>query len=275
MRIDAHQHFWKYDPVRDSWINGEMDLLRRDFLPQDLKPLLQENGLDGCVGVQADQSEDETHFLLNLASQNAFIKGVVGWVDLSAKNIEKRLEYWSAFDKLKGFRHIIQGEPNDDFILNRDFCRGVSTLGRFGLTYDILVFPRHLPYVVKFLSKFPDQPFVIDHMAKPAIKAGEIMQWRKHLKEVAGFQNVYCKLSGMVTEAEPHNWAADDFKPYIDAAIECFGTGRVMFGSDWPVCNLSASYKQGCSILEENTSGLSGSEKDRLWGLNAKEFYNL
>ena len=275
MRIDAHQHFWKYDPVRDGWINSEMDVLRGDFLPGDLQPLLHENKIDGCVAIQADQSEDETRFLLDLASQYDFIKGVVGWVDLAADNIEERLAYWSTYDKLKGFRHIIQAEPDDDFILSEDFCRGVSGLGRFGFTYDILIFPRHLPSVVKFLNKFPDQPFVIDHMAKPYIGKGEISQWKEHLKQVSSFQNVYCKLSGMVTEADLRHWKTEDFKPYINAVIECFGIDRVMFGSDWPVCLLGATYNQSFWILEENTGDLTKSEKDKLWGENAVKFYNL
>ncbi|NEU06928.1 amidohydrolase family protein [Flavihumibacter sp. R14] len=275
MRIDAHQHFWKYNPVRDSWINSEMGVLRRDFLPGDLEPLLHENKIDACVAIQADQSEDESHFLLDLASQNDFIKGVVGWVDLSAGNIEERLAYWSTYDKLKGFRHIIQAELEDDFILNKDFCRGISRLGRFGFTYDILVFPKHLPFVLKFLSQFPDQPFVIDHIAKPNIREGGIIQWREQLRQVALFPNVYCKLSGMVTEADLHNWATEDFKPYIDAAIESFGIDRVMFGSDWPVCLLGAGYDQCRGILEENTRDLSMSEKDKLWGGNAMKFYRL
>jgi L-fuconolactonase len=275
MRIDSHQHFWEYNSVRDSWINSEMEVLRRNFLPQDLEPLLHANKIDGCVAIQADQSKDESHFLLQLASQNEFIKGVVGWVDLSADNIEERLAYWSTYAKLKGFRHIIQAEPNDEFILNKDFCRGVSNLERFGFTYDILVFPRHLPYLFKFLHQFPDQPFVIDHMAKPNIKAGEINLWRQNLKQVASFENVYCKLSGMVTEADLNNWTANDFRPYVDAVIEIFGIDRVMFGSDWPVCLLGANYDQCCEILEENTRDMGKSEKDKLWGGNAVKFYKL
>ena len=275
MKIDAHQHFWKFDPVRDNWISTDMDVLRQDFLPEDLRPLLHENGLSACIAVQADQSEDESHFLLNLASNNAEIVGVVGWVNLAAPNIYERLQYWSGFDNLKGFRHIIQAEPGDDFILNKDFCRGISLLERFGFTYDILVFPRHLPNVIEFVKKFPNQPFVVDHIAKPAIRDGEIITWKKCMKELAGFQNVYCKISGMVTEADPENWSIGDFKPYIDAVIEYFGIDRVMFGSDWPVCTLSASYKQCCLIVEDNTLDLTLLEKDKLWGDNARKFYNL
>lgn len=252
-----------------------MEVLRRDFLPLDLEPLLRENTIAGCVAVQADQSENETYFLLDLAGKYDFIKGVVGWVDLCAKNIEERLAYFSLFKKLKGFRHIIQGEPEKDFILRLDFCKGISRLRKFGFTYDILVFPEHLPYVPKFVNQFPDQLFVIDHMAKPFIRKGEIDEWKKHLKVVSAFQNVYCKLSGLVTEGDLTSWKPADFRPYIDAAIESFGIDRVMFGSDWPVCLQAASYKQSCLVLEQNTLHLSKAEKEKLWGLNAKKFYGL
>lgn len=275
MKIDSHQHFWKFDPVRDSWVDDNMAVIRRDFLPPDLEPLLQENKISGCVAVQADQSENETNFLLDLAAKYDFIKGVVGWVDLCAKNVEERLEYFSLFKKLKGFRHIIQGEPEQDFILRPDFCSGISGLKKFGFTYDILVFPEHLPYVLKFVTQFPDQLFVIDHMAKPFIRKGEIEEWKKDLKATAAFQNVYCKLSGMVTETDLTSWKPADFSPYIGAAIESFGIDRVMFGSDWPVCLMGASYKQCCLILDQNTLHLSRAEKEKLWGLNAKKFYGL
>lgn len=275
MKIDSHQHFWNFDAVRDSWISDKMKSLRRNFLPPDLEPLLRENRITGCVAVQADQSEDETRFLLDLAGKYDFIKGVVGWVDICGKNMEERLEHFSSFDKLKGFRHIIQGEPEKDFMLRLDFCRGISKLKKFGFRYDILIFPEHLPYVPRFLGQFPDQLFVINHLAKPLIRKGEIDEWKKNLKAVARFQNVYCKLSGMVTEADLALWKPADFKPYIDAVIESFGIDRVMFGSDWPVCLLGASYKQCCLILEQNTLDLSQSEKDELWGLNAARFYNL
>jgi L-fuconolactonase len=275
MRIDAHQHFWKYDPVRDGWINSEMCVLRRDFMPDDLAPILRENDIDGCIAVQADQSEDETHLLLNLSSKYEFIKGVVGWVDLAAGNIEERLEYWSGFDKLMGFRHIIQAEPDDSFMLRPDFCRGISGLSQYGFTYDLLVQPRHLPSLLKFVGRFPDQSFVIDHLAKPSIQTGKIDEWKQGIEKLAAFENVFCKLSGMVTEADLNHWKATDFKPYIDAVIGSFGIDRIMFGSDWPVCLLGTSYDKCCAILEQNTSELTVSEKAKLWGLNAAKFYGL
>ena len=275
MKIDAHQHFWQYNPIRDSWISSEMSLLRQDFMPEDLAPHLIKNGVSGCLTVQADQSENETRFLLGLAGKYDFIKGVVGWVDFTAANIEERLEYWSGFDKLKGFRHIIQAEPDGEFMLRPDFCRGISALKSFGFTYDLLVQPRHLPSLSKFVRRFPDQPFVIDHLAKPLIRKGEINDWKSGIKELVKFENLYCKLSGMVTEADLTHWKRSDFKPYIDFIIESFGVDRVMFGSDWPVCLLGASYDQACIILEQNTLGLSAADKIKLWGHNAAKFYGL
>lgn len=275
MRIDSHQHFWKFNPIRDSWIDDTMSALRRDFLPEDLEPLLLENEIGGCVAIQADQSENETIFLTSLAEQHDFIKGVVGWVDLCASNIEERLEYFSTLASLKGFRHIIQAESAPDFMLRADFCRGVLMLKNFGFTYDILIRPMHLQYLLKFIAQFPDQRFVIDHLAKPNIREGEIKEWEHYLKKVAAFENVHCKLSGMVTEADLHHWKSEDFKPYIDVVIESFGIDRVMFGSDWPVSLLGATYQQSCSILDNNTKHLTDQEKEKLWGQNASQFYRL
>jgi len=275
MRIDSHQHFWKFDPVRDSWIDDNMSALRRDFLPEDLDPLLRENEIAGCVAIQADQSENETLFLTDLARKHDLIKGVVGWVDLCGSNIVERLEYFSTFKSLKGFRHIIQAEPEPDFILRTDFCRGIAKLQKFDFTYDLLILPRNLPYLPKFISKFQDQKFVIDHLGKPNIRKGEVEEWQQYMRKVAAFENVHCKLSGMVTEADLHHWKPADFKPYVDVVIESFGIERVMFGSDWPVCLLGASYKQACSILDNNTKHLTDIEKDKLWGQNATKFYGL
>ncbi len=275
MRIDAHQHFWIFNAVRDGWITGEMQVIRRNFLPGDLKPLLQQKQINGCIAVQADQSEDETMFLLEQASSNDFIKGVVGWVNLRDQNVGERLAYFSQFSKLKGFRHVVQAEPGDDFLLGDDFCRGISFLKKYKLTYDILVFPKHLSYVIEFIKRFPQQPFVIDHLAKPYIKHKKISEWKMDIQKVAQFSNVYCKLSGMVTEAYWNNCTINDFKPYIDIALESFGIDKVMFGSDWPVCLLAASYQQCCEVLEVNTAHLSAEDKKKLWGQNAIQFYNL
>jgi L-fuconolactonase len=275
LRIDSHQHFWKYNPVRDAWITEDMQAIRRDFLPADLEPILKENGIDGCVPVQADQSEEETLFLLNHAETNSFIKGVVGWVDLRAPAVEDRLAYFSQFKKVKGFRHIVQGEPDDAFLLRKDFQKGISKLKEFNYTYDILIYPRHLEAAIKFVHQFPNQLFVIDHLAKPMIKKGQLNNWHKEMAALASFDNVYCKVSGMVTEASWHTWKESDFKPFLDVVFETFGTKRVMYGSDWPVCLVAASYKSQLSIVENYLASFSVSEKYNVMGNNAQRFYNL
>lgn len=274
-RIDAHQHFWKFDPVRDSWINDEMKSIQKDFLPEDLQPVLKQNDFDGCVAVQSDQTEGENHFHFQNAEKYDFIKGIVGWVDLRSELIEERLQYYTQFKKIKGFRHVLQGEPRRDLMLLPHFMNGISFLKKYNFTYDILVFKDQLQYLPKFVSSFPDQPFVIDHIAKPDIKNGEIDQWKKDIKQVAAFKNVYCKISGMVTEADWKNWKEDDFKPYLDVIVEAFGTNRIMFGSDWPVCLVAASYNDMLRIVENYFSSFSKNEQEKFFGLNAIHFYNL
>ena len=275
MRIDAHQHFWKYSPVTHSWISTEMGVIKRDFFPEDLSPLLKENGFEGCVAVQADQSERETDFLLDLAGKHDFIKGVVGWVDLRAGNVRERLEHYSTFDKLKGIRHVVQDEQDNDFIVQKKFIEGVRALRDFDLTYDILIYPRHLGPTKKFLEALPDQKFVIDHIAKPFIKNGILEPWEEEIRALARFPNVYCKVSGMVTEAEWKAWTQDDFMKYMEVVFDAFGTDRLMFGSDWPVCLLSASYKEVVGIVEEYCEGFSTTEKEKLFEKNCKRFYDL
>jgi L-fuconolactonase len=275
MKIDSHQHFWHFDPVRDAWITeGSMSVIRRDFLPDDLAPILQKNSFDGCVAVQADSSEAETFFLLDLAQKNAFIKGVVGWVDLRAANLSERLDVFQQYPKLKGFRHILQGEK-PEFMLNPDFTEGVRLLGQRGFTYDILVFPKHLKAVKSFLNQLPNQPFVIDHIAKPYIKKGLIKEWAKAIKSIAQHQNVYCKISGMVTEADWNGWKEADFKPYLDVVFDAFGTDRLMYGSDFPVCLVAGTYKKQLAIIQNYVSKLSDTEGSKIMGLNAQKFYNL
>ena len=276
MKIDSHQHFWEFDKVLDkSWINDSMSVLRRDFSPTQVQPLMLENGIEGCVAVQADQTEDETHYLLGLAEKYNIIKGVVGWVDFRAPNIDERLEYFSGFKALKGFRHIVQGEKEDDFLLRKDFCNGISLLKKYNFTYDILIYPKHLKHAIKFVDKFPDQKFVVDHIAKPFIKAQAIDEWEEDLRVFGKYENVYCKMAGLVTEADWDNWSLSDFTSYISITLDIFGTNRVMFGSDWPVCLPSASYSEVCEIIEKNTSFLSPEEKEKLWGLNCSDFYSL
>jgi L-fuconolactonase len=272
-RIDAHQHFWVFDSVRDSWISEEMAVIRRDFLPADLQPLLQESGIDGCVAVQADQSEKETQFLIDLAAEHSFIRGVVGWVDLMAENIEERLEYYRQFPIVKGFRHILQGEKNRAYMLQPSFLKGIKILG--GYTYDILVYPDQLAFTKEFVAQFPQQKFVLDHLAKPNIKTGAIEDWTKGIKDLAAHPNVFCKISGMVTEADWKQWKRDDFKRVLDTIVAAFGTQRIMYGSDWPVCLVAASYAEVLAIVQEYFSSFSKSEQEVFFGGNATIFYNL
>ena len=274
-KIDAHQHFWIFDPVRDSWINDEMLVIKRDFLPADLLPVLQQNGIDGCVAVQADQSEKETQFLLEMAASNPFVKGVVGWVDLKADNLEERLEYFKQFDKLKGFRHILQSEPDKQYMLQPRFQKGVASLQKYGYTYDILIYPEHLPYAGLLAGGFPDQKFVLDHLAKPPIKDQDIHDWQKDVRALAQYPNVHCKISGMLTEADWHSWKTEDFTPYLDVVFNAFGINRVMFGSDWPVCLLAGGYEGTMQVVNNYCSDLSATEQELFWGQNATLFYNL
>ena len=273
--IDSHQHFWKFDPLRDSWINDDMKVIQRDFLPRDLLPLLQENGLDGCITVQSDQTEEENTFQLNNAEQNDFIKGVVGWVDLQAENIEERLEYYSQFEKLKGFRHVLQGEPQRDFMLRPAFLNGISLLNKYDFTYDILIFPDQLSYSTEFVQKFPDQAFILDHIAKPYIKNKKIDQWKKDIGQIAQFKNVHCKVSGIITEADWKSWTTEEIAPYLDVVTESFGTDRLMFGSDWPVCLVAGAYKQVFDLAKNYFSKFSIAEQENIFGNNALKFYNV
>jgi L-fuconolactonase len=273
-RIDAHQHFWKFDPIRDSWIDETMQKIQRDFLPEDLLPLLQENQFSGCVAVQASQSEDETNFLVNLAAKNDFIKGVVGWVDLRGVTIEERLSHFSSNKIIKGFRHVVQGEP-DDFMLRKDFQNGISALKQFNFTYDILIFHRQLPAAIELVNQFPDQPFVIDHIAKPDIKSGHILSWKKGIQEISKAENISCKISGMVTEADWKNWKTDDLKPYLDIVFENFSADKLMFGSDWPVLNVASNYTEVVKTLEDYIAQLSVENQKKIWNQNAISFYKL
>jgi L-fuconolactonase len=275
MKIDAHQHFWIFDPVRDSWINDEMSAIRRDFLPEDLKPILTAHGFDGCVAVQADQTEAQNDFLLTFAGQNDFIKGVVGWVDLQNPQIEERLSYYAGNAKMKGFRHILQGEAQRDFMLRSAFMNGISLLEKYNFTYDILIFPDQIKFSEMLVKAFPNQKFVIDHIAKPEIKNQKIDDWKKDISAIARYENVYCKVSGMVTEADFNYWKPEDFTPYLDVVFEAFGTKRLMYGSDWPVCNVAGGYSKSLNILTAYTQQLTENEQALFFGENASSFYNL
>jgi L-fuconolactonase len=272
--IDAHQHFWFYESTKHSWINDEMAIIRKDFLPANLQPVLEENGIEGCIAVQADQREEETDFLLKLSAENNFIKGIVGWIDLRSDKLVQRLEYYSQFSAIKGFRHVLQGEE-PSFMLQPDFLKGISKLNKYNFAYDILIFPNHLTAALQLVKQFPDQPFIIDHIAKPYIKNGLIDEWKKGIKALAVYPNVYCKISGMVTEGNMRNWKLSDFTPYLDVVTEAFGINRIVYGSDWPVCLAAGSYSSVINIVKNYFSSFSVEEQQLFFGKNAKAFYHL
>ncbi|MFT3703338.1 MAG: amidohydrolase family protein [Agriterribacter sp.] len=273
MTIDTHVHFWKYNKKRDGWMDS-MKVLQQDYLPETIESTLRRNGVDGCVAVQADQSEVETRFLVELAKTHPIIKAVVGWIDLKADNVNDTLQAFAVNSSIKGYRHIVQGEPND-FLLGDAFQRGVAALKAFNYTYDVLIYHHQLKPAAEFVTKFPDQKLVIDHCAKPDIKHKEIKEWSKWMKEIAQQPNVYCKLSGLFTEAAWKEWSAADFYPYLDVVFEAFGTDRLMFGSDWPVILVSGMYVQWKSLLEKYMENHTNDDREKVFGLNAVQFYNL
>ncbi len=273
MRLDSHQHFWKYNSAEHVWMTDRMRALKRDFLPEDLKPLLKTIDFDGCIAVQARQNLEETRWLLELAKKHDFIKGVVGWVDLGSPEFRGQLEMFSKHPKLVGVRHVVHDEADDQFMLKTDFLRGIAQLREFSLTYDLLLFPKHLPVAVKLAEKFPEQPFVLDHIAKPRVVEGLISPWREDLQELARFPNVCCKLSGMVTEAGWGEWQASDFYGYLDIVIEAFETDRVMIGSDWPVCTLSGDYEPTMRIVIDYVRQFSPEVRAGILGENCANFY--
>lgn len=275
MRIDSHQHFWKFDPVRDSWINDEMSLIQKDFLPADLQSILHKHRLDGCITVQSDQSLEENRFQLQLGKAHSFIKGIVGWVDLRSDELEAQLEPLKGEPLMKGFRHVLQGEARRDLMLDTGFMRGIKTIGKAGYTYDVLIFADQLKYLPAFLQAFPDQVFVLDHIAKPPIAAGSMKEWAEGIKSLKPFPNLYCKISGMVTEASWNNWQYEHFEPYIDIVTEAFGIDRLMFGSDWPVCNVAGGYDRMISIPQQYFYKFSKDEQAKFWGGNATRAYRL
>lgn len=275
MNIDAHQHFWRYNEEEFGWINDAMSVIRRDFLPKHLSNEIEKAGIDGVISVQARQSLEETQWLLQLAGENDFIKGVVGWVDLGSEKIAEQLEEFSKNPKLVGVRHVVQDEPDDRFMMGDDFRRGIKLLPDFDLTYDILIFEKHLSIACKFVDLFPSQRFVLDHMAKPLIREGKLEPWKTNIRRLAAYPNVYCKVSGMVTEADWNQWKTEDFLPYLDVVFEAFGPERIMFGSDWPVCTLAATYQQVMEIISKYIRQFSAEEQAAILGKNAQRFYKL
>jgi len=275
MHIDAHQHFWRYDRREYGWIDDSMAALQRDFLPEDLKPELECSGFQGCVAVQARQTLEETRWLLELAESHPFILGVVGWVDLRSPRLRFELESLAGQSKLVGVRHIVQSEPDERFLLQPDFLRGIAMLEEFDLAYDILIYARHLPVAAEFVARFPRQRFVLDHLAKPPIKSGAITDWARGIQELASFGNVYCKVSGMVTEADWQAWKPEDLRPYLDIAFDCFGTRRLMIGSDWPVCTVAGSYSRVMDVVKDYLGKYAIEERDAVLGGNAADFCKL
>lgn len=274
MKIDAHQHFWKYDATEYPWI-GAGTVLERSWMPEDLRPILEGAGMDGCVAVQARQSMEESRWLLDLAEEHSWIRGVVGWVDLRSEKVDEELGELMGRRGLVGVRHVVQDEVDEDFLGGGEFCRGVGKLAGYGLAYDLLIYARQLGSAVRMVERFPEQRFVIDHLAKPEIRLGKLEGWREWMKEMGKFPQVMCKVSGMVTEARVGDWKAEDLRPYIEVVLEVFGVDRLMFGSDWPVCLLAADYGRVLGVVEGALEGFSVADRAKIFGGNALRFYGL
>ncbi len=275
MVIDSHHHYWHYNQAEYDWIDDSMRVIRADFLPENLKETISGAGVDGVVTVQARQLIEETDWLLQLAQQNDFMKGIVGWIPLIQQDIEDYLEKYSANVKLKAVRHVVQGEADSEFILRKDFNCGISLLKKYSLVYDILIVERQLPNTIKFVDMHPNQPFVLDHIAKPLIATNQISPWRENIMELAKRENVSCKISGMVTEADFKQWTPEQLQPYFDVVVEAFGPDRLLFGSDWPVCLVATSYNDWITLVKKNISKFSETEQAKILGNNAINIYNL
>lgn len=274
-RVDAHQHFWRYSAAEYPWIDDAMGALKRDFLPEHLQPQMAAAGVQATLAVQVRQSLEETRWLLDLADAHPFVAGVIGWVDLRADDVARQLAAFAGRPKLVGIRHIVQSEPDDRFLLRPDFCRGVAALRDFGLVYDILIYPRHLPAAAEFVDRFDGQVFVLDHLAKPPIRSGDLDEWAGDLRRLAAAPTVYCKLSGLVTEADWGGWRAEQIRPYLDVAFEAFGPERLIAGSDWPVCTLAADYGRVWALAAAYLAGRPAAERDAVLGGNARRVWRL
>lgn len=273
-KIDAHHHCWRYNAEQHAWIDDSMQAIRKDFCPEDLQPCIDENEITGTVLVQVDQTHEENHFMLSLAQTSTFIKGLVGWIDLLAPDLHDQLAMWTEEPHMKGFRHIAQAEAHD-FLARPDIIKGIGALHKYGFTYDILIKPPQMEAALQLVAALPDQPFVIDHLAKPYIAAGALAPWKQHIRQLAQHKNVYCKISGMVTEADWKHWTYAQMEPYMEVVWEAFGAHRVMFGSDWPVCLVAASYNGVVSAAARFVSTCSATEQAAFWGGNARRFYRL
>ena len=275
MRIDSHQHFWRYSAAEYPWIAAGMERLARDWLPGDLAAVAAAEGIGGTIAVQARQSVEESRWLLALADAHPLVAGVVGWVDLQSEAVAESLASLSAHPKFVGVRHVVQDEPDDRFLLGAAFVRGIQQLRHFGLVYDLLLYPRQLSAAVELVARLPDQPFVLDHLAKPGIKAGAMQPWRADIERLATHPHVSCKISGLVTEAAWRGWKRSDFTPYLEVVLDAFGPKRLLFGSDWPVCLLAADYADVAGIAHDFLVRLSGPEQDAVWSGNATDIYGL
>jgi len=278
MRIDSHQHFWHYSPAEYPWIGAGMERLARDYLPTDLAPHLAAAGLSGSVAVQARQSLAETRWLLDLAAANPLVRGVVGWVDLRSEGVADELAEFSSDPKFVGVRHVVQDEPDPRFLLGDTLIRGLRHLAPLSLTYDLLLYPHQLPAAAELAALLPEQPFVLDHLAKPRVRDGTaaaLEPWRRDLEALARHANVSCKLSGLVTEAAWQGWRRADFAPYLDVALDAFGPDRLMFGSDWPVCLLAAEYADVASLITDFIRPLAPADQEAILGGTAARFYGI
>lgn len=271
--IDSHQHFWYYNPQTHGWIDDSMSVIRRDFLPAHLEEVLKENQVTGTIAVQVDQSISETQFLLDLAEDFDFIKGVVGWVDLRSDHLETQLDALAHQYKLVGFRHIVQAEQDPMFLMQPSFRRGLEIIFERGYTYDILIYPHQLAAALELIDRFPRAPFVIDHLAKPYIKSGYYKGWEIMMREISQYPQVYCKWSGMITEANWYSWTPEDLRKYLEITADCFTADRLMYGSDWPVLNVAGTYQQVLDVILDHVSGWSNQEQSNVMGGNAKKFY--
>ncbi|MGO4911181.1 amidohydrolase family protein [Leeuwenhoekiella sp. W20_SRS_FM14] len=275
MILDTHQHFWQYNSVKHDWVDEEMTVIRRDFMPQDLKPVYDEHDITGCIAVQADQTLDENTFLLNLADEYNFIKGVIGWVNFQSDSVQQDLDYYAEMPLIKGYRHVVQAEADPSFLLRKSFLSGISKLKNTGAVYEILVFAHQLPAVLEFVKLFPEQQFVIDHIAKPNIKEGYIDSWALLIRAIASYENVSCKVSGMITEADYKTWKTIDLMPYMNVVFEAFGPDRIVYGSDWPVCLVAGSYSQVLNAAKAFAGQLSKDERELFFYKNAQRIYTI
>jgi len=274
-RIDAHQHFWKFDAAQYSWIGADQHVLRRDFSPADLEPELAAAGIGGSIAVQAQQNIEETRWLLALADRHPFLQGVVGWAPLIDVNVAATLEQLAAHPKLRALRHVLHDEADDDYMLREDFNRGVVELKRFGLAYDVLIFDRHLPQTIEFVDRHPNQVFIVDHLAKPRVREGLVSPWWENMRKLGQRPNVYCKVSGLATEADHTGWSEQQLLSYMNIVLEIFGPKRILFGSDWPVCLLAIGYSKWAEIVAKFADQLTEEERERIWSASAREAYQL